>query len=202
MAIEKLNDTLSSDDDTAPHQAVRDKSAVRDQPNELDDWLQQSEQAADTYTALEYAQRAVGEHPDDPRVHQSIQRHVLTTLNQDAFVAFLAETDQNYVISFRHSRPVMVPKVRSKAEVFPTSDRTPGEKALGQVWWVVLGLVPLGLGALILAPMVLQSGWRALNARQADGREQRLGWLTIFLTLNLAGLGAFFTLLLILHLIG
>jgi len=168
----------------------------------VEQWLQLSANAPDPQAAMEYAQRALGAQPNNPRVHQSVQRCVLDRLNQDAFVAFLAETSEHYLVRLRTVQPVMMPKVRAQAEVFPDGDRTRGERALSKVWWLVLGLIPAGVGTLILSPWVAVKAWQALSQNGADAREQRLGWLSLGLTLVLAGLGAFFSLLLLLHLIG
>ncbi len=76
--------------------------------------IRNSRKAQNPQVALEYAQRAVDALPDDPKVQESVQRSVFSRLNQDAFVAFLAETDKHYVITFRNSRPVVIPKVRAQ----------------------------------------------------------------------------------------
>lgn len=168
-------------------------------PNPVELWLQKSRQADDPQDALEYAQRAVDLRPHDPRVLEGLQQSVLERLRQDAFVAFVAETEQTYVITFRNSRPIVVPKTRTPPEVFPPEARTAGERVFGRVGWIVLGLIPVGVGALFLSPLVMRQAAEVLLRPHESARERRLAWLTLFLASGLGLLGAFFTLLLALH---
>jgi hypothetical protein len=164
--------------------------------------LKASRGARDSHLALEYAQRAADVLPDDPQVQESVQRGIFKKLRQDAFVAFLAETEKHYVITFRNPRPVVVPKARAQPEIFPEGQKTEGERVLGMLWWVILGLLPAGIGALILSPLTMGSAIHILRRRNMDAREKRLAWVTVFLAGVFGLLGMFFTLLLVLHLIG
>ena len=139
---------------------------------------------------------------DSPRVHASLLRIVEEQLKRDPFVAFLAETDKHYVITFRNSRPIVIPKARTNRELFPPIQRTEGERVLGMVWWVALGLVPAGIGAIILSPWVVRRALRVINYRPAEPRDRRLGWLALFLAAGLGCLGDVFALLLALHWVG
>jgi hypothetical protein len=164
-------------------------------------WIEISRQAQDPDAALEYAQRAANLRPDDPRVHESVQRSVIGTLDHDPFVAFLAETEKTYIVTLRSPRPIVVPKGRMQPEVFPTAQPTRGERALGMVWWMALGLLPAGIGALILSPFVVRRGVDVLKGQVSDNREKRLAILTIFLAFGIGALGGLFTSLLLLHMI-
>lgn len=68
--------------------------------------------------------------------------------------------------------------------------------------WVVLGLVPAGVGALVMSPLVVRRALRVFGQRGSRAREQRLAWLAAMLALGLGFVGALFTLLLALHVIG
>lgn len=172
--------------------------------NEIDHLIKTSLEAQDHHTRLEYAQRAADALPDDPQVQESVQRSVFATLNQDAFVAFLTETDKHYMITFRNPRPIMVPKARMKPEIFPKRKGTDGERAQGMLWWMLLGLLPVGIGALILSPLTMGHAIDILLRKDTNSlpREKRLAWVSIFLAGMFGILGMFFTLLFILHLIG
>ncbi len=186
---------------THPDPAVAQTHVAPNVAPEVDHWLQLSYQAQDLPSALEYVERAAELNPDDPRVQWRVQQCVTAVLSYDAFVAFVAETDRTYVINFRNARPIVVPKARTQPERFPPVQRTEGERVLGMVWWLLLGLVPVGVGALILSPIVAQRAQHVIHLRNVNAREQRLAWVAF----NLAGvfglLGAFFTLLLVLHLL-
>ena len=182
-------------------------------PAEVENLLKASVEAPDHETAIQYAQRAADALPDDPQMQENVQHSVFTRLNQDAFVSFLTETHKHYVITLRNSRPVVVPKARTQPEVFPSPKQTQGERAQGMLWWLVLGLVPAGIGAVILSPFMLGHAIDILWRKDTDGtrsstrlqgvhREKRLAWVTFFLAGMLGFLGMFFTFLLVLHLIG
>jgi hypothetical protein len=171
-------------------------------PQDIQALLNASRSAQDPHTALEYAQRAVDALPDDPQVQESVQRSIFSTLKQDAFVAFLAETEKHYVITFRNSRPVVVPKARTQPEVFPDRKQTDGERAQSMLWWVVLGLLPVGIGTLILSPLTIGHAIDVLWRGGTDSREKRLALVSMVLAGILGLFGMLFTLLLVLHLIG
>jgi hypothetical protein len=169
---------------------------------EVDALIQVSREAQNPHVALEYAQRAADTLPDHPQVQESVQRSIFMKLKQDAFVAFVAESTKHYVIRFRNSRPVVVPKARTHQELFPALQRSEGERVLGLVWWVALGLVPAGVGALLLSPLVVYRALYLISQRGVDAREKRMAWMTVLLAGLLGLAGAFFTFLLILHVIG
>ena len=164
--------------------------------------LKASLEAADDETALEYAQRAADALPDDPQVQESVQRSIFNRLNNDAFVAFLAETHKHYIITFRNARPVVVPKSRTQPEIFPVKKQTDGEHTVGMLWWLLLGLVPVGIGALVLSPLIVGYALDVLWRNGIEPREKRMAWVAVFLAAMLGLLGMFFTLLLVLHVIG
>ncbi|MGZ6317305.1 MAG: hypothetical protein ACXWNQ_08605 [Anaerolineales bacterium] len=186
--------------DTQPSKRRADQRA-EDGSNRvaLEMLLHQARTAPDSDAALEYVQQAVDMLPDDPRVQASAQLRVFEKLNRDAFLAFLAETDKQYVIKFRNSRPFSVPKARGPQELYPPVKRNDGERALGMMWWLILGLIPAGLGAVILSPFVVGRAIAALQHNSADGREQRMAWTAILLALTLGFLGLLCTALLTIH---
>ncbi len=169
---------------------------------QLEMWLHQARTARSGDEALEYVQRAVDMLPDDPRVLSTAQLSMFDKLSSDAFLAFLAETDRHYVIQFRHSRPFSVPKARNLAEPYPpTARRTEAERALRMMWWMLLGLIPAGLGAVILSPLALRHGIRALQRDSRDPQQHRMAWAAIFVALALGLIGVFFSALLVLHIL-
>lgn len=187
--------------ESATKQAYSDEWPAEATLEDVEKLLKASRTAQDPQIALEYAQRAADALPDDPQVQESVQRSVFSSLGQDAFVAFLAETDKHYVITFRNSRPVVIPKARTQPEIFPTARETAGERALGMFWWLLLGLLPAGIGALILSPLTAGRAIDILGRKDMDAREKRLAWVAVFLAGLLGLLGMIFTLLLILHLV-
>ncbi len=150
--------------------------------------------------AMEYVQRAVSLHPEDPRVLTTVQLSVFNRLRSDAFVAFLGETTQQYVVQFRRSRPFAVPKARAVPEAYPpVVRRTEAERALQMIWWMMLGLIPAGLGAVLLSPVALWHGLRALQREAGEPQQRRMAWAAILTALALGFIGACFGALLVLH---
>ncbi|MCL4396594.1 MAG: hypothetical protein M1482_17620 [Chloroflexi bacterium] len=190
---QQTNSAITSAGRPDPRGAIA--SAAADDP-EL--WLRLIESTRDPEDALDYAQRAVGV-AGDSRVHESLQRIMAERLARDPFVAFLAETDDCYIISFRDSRPLRVPKARAAPEVFPRRKRTRGEQVLETVRWVALGLVPAGLGALIMGPLVAWRAFQVLGERSGDGRERRLAWLALVLAAALGFVGEVVVMLFLIH---
>ncbi len=188
--------------DTQPsrHNSPAESTGALDR-GQLEELLHKARTAGDGETALEYVQRAVDLLPDDPRVLSSVQLSMFEKLNSDAFLAYLAETDKSYVITFRNSRPFSVPKARAEAEQYPPTHRTEAERALRMMWWMILGLIPAGIVTVVLSPFALRHGIRALKRDHGDPQQHRLAWTAIFVAFSLGLLGAFFSALLVLHLL-
>lgn len=185
--------------DTRPNRR-QERLAGGDEHAQLEMLLHRARTARDGEEAMEYVQKAVDILPDDPRVQSTVQLGVFSRLRADAFLAFLAETEKHYVIQFRHSRPFAVPKARGVVEPYPpTVRRTDAERALQMMWWMLLGLVPAGLGAVTLCPVAVWRGLRALQRTTGDGRQRRIAWVAILVALVLGLVGAFFSGLLLLH---
>lgn len=168
----------------------------------VEQWLEMSHQTRDPDAALDYAQRAADARPDDPRVQETVLQSVLGALHRDPFVAFVAENEKNYIITFRNSRPVVVPKVRAQPDIFPPSEQTDAERILGKVWWLLLGLIPAGIGAVLLSPILFFRAWAVAQNQSRNPYQQRLALLTCLLACVIGLVGTFFTLMLLLHLIG
>lgn len=167
----------------------------------LEQWLDLAARAPDPHTALDFAQRAIDLRPDDPRAQASVLRCVVQRLGQDAFVAYMAETSQKYVVSFRNSRPLAVPKTRAQPEDFPPAHLTSTDKLWRLIGFMVLGLLPAGLGALFVSPFVLSPAVAILTNDHADPREQRSAWLALFLGSLIGVVGLLLVFVLVLHII-
>ncbi len=163
--------------------------------------LELSRGTGDPHIALEYIQRAIDLAPDDPRAHTSLLDLLRERLKQDPYILFLAETEKNYIVTFRHSRPIVVPKTRREPEIFPSLTKTEGERVLSMIWWMALGIVPAGLGAVILFPSVIRGSVEVLTRRGAPARDQRMALVALVLACALGCSGAFLGFLLFLHLL-
>jgi hypothetical protein len=181
--------------------AERENSAPAPGEN-VAQWLEMSQRTQDPQAALEYAQRAAHLTPDDPRVHETVVHSLFDRIQQDAFIAFLAETAKTYVVTLRDARPIVVPKDRAEPEIFPNKDEPASERAIGMLWWMLLGLIPVGIGSVLLSPLVANRALKAANVNGAQPRDRRMGWVTVLLSFGFGLVGAVFVLLLLLHLVG
>lgn len=184
--------------DTQPGNRGRG-SQTPESRQQLETLLHEARTAPSGDLAMEYVQQAVNLRPNDPRVQSTVQLSLFRKLASDAFLAFLAETDGRYVITFRNSRPFSVPKARNEPEKYPPTKRTDAERAMSMMWWMILGLVPAGLGAIIISPFAIGWGIRALQHDYRDPRQHRMAWMAILVALALGVLGVFFGGLLLLH---
>lgn len=164
--------------------------------------LAASQGSPDPDAAFEHSQRAADLLPDDPNVQAHLQSLVFQRLRGDATIAFLAETERHYIVTFRKSRPVVVPKGRASAAAFPARTASEGERIFGWLRWVAIGLVPAGIGALVLSPIVIGAAIGVLGRRRASPRDRRLALVTILLAGLLGLLGMVFSLALALHVVG
>ena len=198
MRDRNLTQTDPSLADTQPSRARAAMPSSNDR-TQLDLLLRQARTASDSDQALQYLERAVAMLPDDPRVQSTVQLSLFDKLSSDAFLSFLAETDKRYVIAFRNARTFTVPKSRNQPEQYPPARRTEAERAMRMMWLLLLGLIPAGLGAIILSPVAIGHGIRALQQGNNNSQQHRLAWAAIVMALVLGMLGIFFGALLLLH---
>lgn len=178
------------------------QNAVNVDPMNADAWLQLSYTAQDPRLALEYVQRAVDLRPNDPAIQAGLCYILSTRLKDDPYVEFLAETDKNYVVTMRNSRPVVIPKSRGKSEVYPPTRLTDAERVARMVGWMALGLVPAGLGAFVLAPVAMRRAFKLLRKRELPARDQRIALVSLVLASGIGLAGEVLFGLLLLHWLG
>src|SRR5262249_48738951 len=118
------------------------------------------------------------------------------------FIAYMAETEGSYVVSFRNSRPVAVPKARARPEPYPPDRPAAAHRTWKLVGLMLLGLLPAGLGALALGPLVMSRAAGVAADPRADPRERRSAWLAMVAGAGVGLLGALLALILLLHVIG
>ncbi len=166
---------------------------------QIDLLLREARTAQDPDQALQSLERAVALVPDDPRVQSTVQLSLFDKLRSDAFLAYLAETDRRYVIAFRDARTFTVPKSRNEPEKYPPTRRTEAEVAMRMMWLLLLGLIPAGLGTLVLSPIAIRHGIRGLQQSRNNPQQHRLAWAAIIAAFLLGALAIIFGALLLLH---
>jgi hypothetical protein len=158
-------------------------------------------ETADNAAELQSLQRAIEAGPDDARIQSAAQDLLLKTLKQDAFLGYLSETDKTYTVSLS-SQAIDIPKARARYDTYPPTGWSESQRLVRLVLWMTLGLLPLGIGTLLILPYALWRSIRLLSSRDLDPVERRRGLvaLLIVLCLGILGLGLFG--LLLLHLTG
>ncbi len=199
--VNRTNDGNATERERARTREIYERAA-HDDPNNPDVWLRLAYVAPDPRTALESIERAVDLNPDNPRVQAGLRYILFSRLKDDPFVEFLAETDKNYVVTLRNSRPVVIPKARAEEEVYPPPRLTEVQRAAGLVGWMALGIVPAGLGAFVLAPVAISRAFKLLRARGLSAREQRTALVTLILACGIGLIGEVLFGLLLLHWFG
>ncbi len=154
-----------------------------------------------TAARRETAQRSSRASPDDGSGTHSDLQTLLGQIDRDPYVGYVAETNDNYVVTLRGSRPLAVPKAHSRPEIFPPVAETPGERAMGMIGWMVFGMIPAGVVALILCPFVLREGFGILRSSSVR-RERQLALVSVIAAIMLGVVAEVFVLLLLLHMIG
>jgi tetratricopeptide (TPR) repeat protein len=176
--------------------------AVAEDPKQLDAWLWLGSVTADEKGSLQCLQRAMELAPDDPRVQQALQRVLLGSLERDAFIAYLAESDKTYTVTLRSSSPLLIPKARAVSKVFPPPRFTEGESIFRLLVWMTLGLLPLGIGTLLLLPYVVGRSIRLLRTPHLEPIERRRVEIALLAALSLGVCGVALFGLLLLHWLG
>ena len=199
MRDRNIAQTDPSLEDTQPSRTRASVPVSGADGQQLDLLLREARTAQDPDRALQYLERAVALVPDDPRVQSTVQLSLFDKLSSDAFLAYLAETDRRYVIAFRDARTFTVPKARNQPEQYPPTKRTEAERAMRMMWLLLLGLIPAGLGTIILSPVAIRHGIRALQRESQDPQQHRLAWAAIITAFVLGALAVVFAALLLLH---
>lgn len=203
MVIRTLDPTGNA---VSPEEVERARELARQMvasdPQNAEAWLRLAYTEPDPRAALEDMQRAIELKPNDPAVQAGL-RHVLTArLQDDPFVEFLAETDKNYVVTLRNSRPVIIPKSRNYAEPYPPASRSEAERVARLVGLMAIGLIPAGLGAFVLAPVAIQRTLKLLRKRGIPARDQRVALVSLVLASGIGLVGEILFGLLLLHWLG
>jgi hypothetical protein len=145
-------------------------------------------------------------HFSKPDLHEAADGHsdlstLLHQIDRDPFVGYVTETDHSYIVRLRHSQQIIVPKGHGRRELFPPLTQSAGDRTIGMIGWMVFGLLPAGVGTLILCPFVLRDAFNVLRVSSVT-RERRLAVVSAIAALVLGAIGEVFVLLLVLHLIG
>lgn len=149
---------------------------------------------------LAHLSKAVELDPDHPVARQTMYQTLKLQLEEDAFLGYLSEDDRLYQVRTANDTPVTVTKERAVVAPYPPLQPDPFRPALRWLMLVLIGLLPSGLGALVLAPRALfaVTNLRGSSLSRQD-RHRRL--IFAMLALGVWFLGILLSILALVHLL-
>lgn len=138
--------------------------------------------------------------PEDAVARQALYETMQQLLRKDAFLAYQGETDFIYKIRTIAEFQFIHPKDRAMAELFPPKNSPPARTAIHWLGWSVVGLIPAGLGTLIIAPLAVTAAVKLLR-QPVDLIDRRRAWIVIYGAIVLWLISLAFFLIFILHLV-
>lgn len=156
-----------------------------------------SEALEGSVTALN---QALELNPENTAARQALYETMQQLLRKDAFLAYQGETDVIYKIRTLAEFQFFHPKDRAMAELFPPQNSPPARSAIHWLGWSVIGLIPAGLGTLVLAPLAIIAACKLL-CRQAELIDRRRAWIVIGIALVLWLIALALIFILTLHLV-
>jgi len=138
--------------------------------------------------------------PENIVARQALYETMQQLLRKDAFLAYQSETDVIYKIRTLAEFQFIHPKDRAMAELFPPQSSPPARSAINWLGWSVVGLIPAGLGTLIIAPLAMISAIKLLR-QPVELIDRRRAWIVISGAIVLWLIALVFFFILILHLV-
>jgi len=138
--------------------------------------------------------------PENIVARQALYETMQQLLRKDAFLAYQGETDVIYKIRTLAEFQFIHPKDRAMAELFPPQSSPPARSAINWLGWSVVGLIPAGLGTLIIAPLAMISAIKLLR-QPVELIDRRRAWIVISGAIVLWLIALVFFFILILHLV-
>ena len=156
-----------------------------------------SETLEESVTALN---QALELNPENTVARQALYETMQQMLRKDAFLAYQGETDVIYKIRTLAEFQFIHPKDRAMAELFPPQNSPPARTAIHWLGWSVVGLIPAGLGTLVLAPVAMIAAIKLLR-QPVELIDRRRAWIVIGGAIVLWLIALVFFFILTLHLV-
>ena len=156
-----------------------------------------SETLEESVTALN---QVLESNPENVVARQELYETMQQLLHKDAFLAYQGETDVIYKICTLSEFQFIHPKDRAMAELFPPQNFSPARTAIHWLGWAVVGLIPAGLGTLIIAPLAVIAAVKLLR-QPVELIDRRRAWVVIGGSIVLWLIALVFIFILALHLV-
>lgn len=138
--------------------------------------------------------------PENIIARQTLYETMQQLLRKDAFLGYQGETDVIYKIRTLDEFQFIHPKDRAMAELFPPQNVPPARSAINWMGWAVVGLIPAGLGTLIIAPLAMIAAIKLLS-QKVESIDRRRAWIVIIGAIVLWLIALVFIFILTLHLV-
>jgi hypothetical protein len=138
--------------------------------------------------------------PENTAARQELYETMQELLNKDAFLAYQGETNDFYKIRTGAEFQFIHPKDRATAEPFPPTKSPPAHTAVFWLGWSLVGLIPAGLGTLVIAPLAIIAAIKLL-LQQASLQDHRRAGIVLACAILLWLVALIFCSILILHLV-
>lgn len=136
-------------------------------------WLQRASSAESMDETIAAVSTALAQNPTNAAARRALHYLMNLRLRRDAFVRYIAESDQSYHIQLLPDLDLEHPKDRALSEPFPPIRPALLAAALRWLGWSIVGLIPSGLGTLICAPIAMLNALRILRGRPNSADRQR-----------------------------
>jgi hypothetical protein len=138
--------------------------------------------------------------PENVAARRKLYETMQQLLRKDAFLAYQGETDVLYKICTLAEHKFVHPKDRAQVEPFPPKNTPPARTAINWLGWSLVGLIPSGLGTLVIAPLAINAAIKLLG-QQVESIDRRRAWIVITVAILLWLIALVFFFILILHLV-
>lgn len=115
-------------------------------------WFQRAQKATTLSEALVCLNQVYTLDPQNAQAREMRYQVLWRLLEADPFLAYQGETKHLYRVWSNLNLELIVPKSRAAVESYPPAASEPLTPAFSWLRWTVVGLLPAGLGALLLAP--------------------------------------------------
>ncbi len=134
-----------------------------------------AESAEEKISALNQVLRL---NPRNGAARQALYEVMQGLLRKDPFLIYQGETNSSYQITTLEDFRFIHPKDRAISAPFPPPAWSPGQSAQRWLGWAALGLIPAGLGTLVLAPVAMRAAFNLIQ-RSEHSVERRRAWVVL-----------------------
>jgi hypothetical protein len=194
--------TLLAAIETATHQGERQQAyqlstaATRLAPRDAEVWLRRAETAPTPQETFLCLCRALLLDPKHSVAQQRLYDSLQHQLRQDAFLAYIDESDTFYRVRTGAGQPIIIPKSRTASTPYSPS---PLQPAFHWLRWALIGLLLAGLGTLVCAPIAIALALRAWQQPLSRADSVRLR-IVLLMAVALWCCAIVLSLLLLIHL--